>query len=59
MWYPDVELLMTFFALKDNRKLMKYVMHAKHRYLPNKKLIDGLDKDTFKEIIDTCNGFVK
>ncbi len=50
---------MTFFALKDNRKLMKYVMHAKHRYLPTKKLIDGLDKDTFKEIIDTCNGFVK
>lgn len=30
-WYPSVEVDMKFFAIQNKAKLLKYVMHAKHR----------------------------
>lgn len=36
LWYPDVEPRMLYLAIKDKTKLVKYILHAKHKKIDSK-----------------------
>lgn len=60
-WYPSAEVDMKFFAIQNKAKLLKYVMHAKHRRPDMKisKLSDQFDAERFEEILKKAQPFLQ